>query len=104
MGPLKPDTARRITREGALQRNVRIQLREQLAALDPSQAANRQQLWFRAQGAARLEWRLDGVRMGHAAREIAWVPPPGRHKLELVDTQDRVLAHHSFEVRGAVRR
>ena len=31
----------------------------------------------------------------------AWLPWPGRHRLELADAQGRVLDSLSFEVRGA---
>jgi penicillin-binding protein 1C len=71
-------------------------------ALDPDIPAQRQRVWFeRATGStARVSWRLDGKAMGGAAR-VAWLPWPGKHRLELVDAQGQVTDTVRFEVRGA---
>lgn len=71
-------------------------------ALDPDIPAQRQRVWFeRASGStARVSWRLDGKALGGAAR-VAWLPWPGKHRLELVDASGQVTDTVHFEVRGA---
>ncbi|CAG9250324.1 Multimodular transpeptidase-transglycosylase [Paraburkholderia unamae] len=71
-------------------------------ALDPDIPAQRQRVWFeRASGStARVSWRLDGKALGGAAR-VAWLPWPGKHRLELVDASGQVTDTVRFEVRGA---
>ncbi|RAR68052.1 penicillin-binding protein 1C [Paraburkholderia unamae] len=71
-------------------------------ALDPDIPAQRQRVWFeRASGStARVNWRLDGKALGGAAR-VAWLPWPGKHRLELVDASGQVTDTVRFEVRGA---
>jgi penicillin-binding protein 1C len=69
-------------------------------ALDPDIPPARQRVWFERTGGARLNWRLDGKPYGQDAR-AAWLPWPGRHKLELVDTRGEVVDTVGFEVRGA---
>ncbi|PVX86403.1 penicillin-binding protein 1C [Paraburkholderia unamae] len=71
-------------------------------ALDPDIPAQRQRVWFeRASGStARVNWRLDGKALGGAAR-VAWLPWPGKHRLELVDATGQVTDTVRFEVRGA---
>jgi penicillin-binding protein 1C len=70
-----------------------------IVALDPDIPPNRQRLNFRAQGAD-LRWRLDGKPLGRGA-ELAWLPWPGRHRIELVDARGAVLDSIRIEVRGA---
>lgn len=72
-------------------------------ALDPDIPAQRQRVWFeRATGStARVNWRLDGKPLGGAAR-VAWLPWPGKHRLELVDAKGTVTDTVRFEVRGAM--
>jgi penicillin-binding protein 1C len=72
-------------------------------ALDPDIPAARQRVWFeRATGStASVSWRLDGKPLGAAAR-VAWLPWPGKHRLELVDAKGQVTDAVSFEVRGAM--
>ncbi|MFM0325891.1 penicillin-binding protein 1C [Caballeronia glebae] len=70
-------------------------------ALDPDIPPARQRVWFaRADNGVRLAWRLDGKPYGHDAR-AAWLPWPGRHVLELVDSKGNVVDKVGFEVRGA---
>jgi penicillin-binding protein 1C len=70
-----------------------------IIALDPDIPPRHQRLHFTAQGDA-AQWLLDGKRIGNASN-IQWLPMPGRHTLQLVDTQSRVLDEVKFEVRGA---
>ena len=73
-----------------------------IVALDPDIPPAHQRLWLRAQGSDLL-WRMDGKPLGRAA-ELAWLPWPGRHRLELVDGRGSVLDAVHIEVRGAVDR
>lgn len=73
-----------------------------IVALDPDIPPANQRLWFQVaaawpKGAA---WRLDGKPLSGTAR-VAWLPWPGRHKLELVDASGTVRDSVGFEVRGA---
>ncbi|RSZ57282.1 penicillin-binding protein 1C [Massilia atriviolacea] len=70
-------------------------------ALDPDIPAGRERVVFRAQGAAGLSWRLDGVALGAAGAGHAWQPVAGEHELALVDADDKVVATTRFSVRGA---
>jgi penicillin-binding protein 1C len=72
-------------------------------ALDPDIPAQRQRVWFeRASGStAQVNWRLDGKVLGGGAR-VAWLPWPGKHRLELVDARGQVTDTVHFEVRGAM--
>ncbi|MGI0506819.1 penicillin-binding protein 1C, partial [Burkholderia sp. ZZQ-2] len=71
-------------------------------AIDPDIPPKNQRIWFeRSAGhAAKFAWRLDDKVIGHADR-IAWMPWPGRHRLELVDARGNVADAIGFEVRGA---
>jgi len=73
-----------------------------IIALDPDIPPAAQRLRFEAvsHAPAGTAWRLDGNWLG-LAQPHAWAPWPGRHRLELVDTQGRVLDAATFEVRGA---
>ncbi len=70
-----------------------------IVALDPDIPPEHQRLQFRAQGAD-ARWRLDGKPLGRGAA-LAWMPWPGRHRMELVDAGGTVLDTVRFEVRGA---
>ena len=50
--------------------------------------------------ADQVRWVLDGKRLGQG-RQLAWMPWPGRHVLQLQDSQGRVLDEVRLEVRGA---
>ena len=71
-------------------------------AIDPDIPPKNQRIWFeRSAGrATKFAWRLDDKVIGHADR-IAWMPWPGRHRLELVDARGNVADTIRFEVRGA---
>ncbi|MDE2415284.1 MAG: penicillin-binding protein 1C [Comamonadaceae bacterium] len=70
-------------------------------ALDPDIPPAHQRLQLQATGAAPgLRWFIDGRQAGQGQR-LAWLPWPGRHRLELRDAHGRVLDQLQFEVRGA---
>ncbi|WP_126283060.1 penicillin-binding protein 1C [Burkholderia stagnalis] len=70
-------------------------------AIDPDIPPKNQRIWFeRTTGhAAKFAWRLDDKVIGHADR-VAWLPWPGKHRLELVDARGNVVDAIGFEVRG----
>ena len=68
-------------------------------ALDPDIPPQSQRLQLRAQG-MNARWLLNGQSLG-ASKDIAWLPMPGRHTLQLADAQGKVLDEVKFEVRGA---
>jgi penicillin-binding protein 1C len=70
-----------------------------IIALDPDIPPRHQRLHFTAQSTA-AQWRLNGKTLG-AAKDVQWLPMPGKHALQLVDTQGSVLDEVKFEVRGA---
>jgi penicillin-binding protein 1C len=75
-----------------------------IVALDPDIPAEEQKLFFEAQPPDdRLQWMLDGSRLGGAGSLRLWTPVPGKHSLALVDAADRVLDRVAFEVRGSSR-
>jgi len=70
-------------------------------ALDPDIPAERQRVLFTARATVPGEqWVLGGERLGPADRPWAWAPRPGRHRLQLVDADGRVIDEVGFEVRG----
>ncbi|WP_284409129.1 penicillin-binding protein 1C [Acidovorax sp. SUPP3334] len=74
-----------------------------IVALDPDIPPDRQRLQFAAtpsEGLADLRWRIDGRVQGRGV-QWAWLPWPGRHRVELVDGGGQVLDTISLEVRGA---
>jgi penicillin-binding protein 1C len=75
-----------------------------VVAIDPDIPALQQRLLFSAGPAAQgLHWRIGGQRLGPAERPHPWQPVPGRHRLQLVDAQDRIVDEVRFEVRGAAQ-
>jgi penicillin-binding protein 1C len=72
-----------------------------IIALDPDIPPRHQRLHFTAQSSA-AQWRLNGKNLG-AAKDVQWLPMPGRHALQLVDAQGSVLDEVKFEVRGALK-
>lgn len=66
-------------------------------ALDPDMPPAAQRIVFEGEAG---RWMLDGRRLGHGAT-LAWAPWPGRHVLQLVATDGRVVQAVRFEVRGA---
>ncbi|QXL84492.1 penicillin-binding protein 1C [Comamonas sp. NLF-1-9] len=74
-----------------------------ILALDPDIPPAHQRLWLQAAGGQALAWRIDGQRVGSGER-LAWLPWPGRHKVELLGKGGEVLDSIALEVRGAVLR
>jgi penicillin-binding protein 1C len=74
-------------------------------ALDPDIPEDGQRLFFKSQPAGNpLRWELDGQAIGPAGSVHLWKPLTGKHKLSLLDDQDRPVDSVDFEVRGADRR
>ncbi|WP_019702385.1 penicillin-binding protein 1C [Paracidovorax oryzae] len=74
-----------------------------IVALDPDIPPAHQRLQFAAAGGgvpANLRWRIDGQVQGRGA-EWAWLPWPGRHRVELVEAGGQVVDEIRIEVRGA---
>ncbi|WP_042883585.1 penicillin-binding protein 1C [Cupriavidus necator] len=74
-------------------------------ALDPDMPPASQRVWFQAegvagQGARAVSWRMDGKPLGRGG-EVAWLPWPGRHQVELLDAAGKVVDRIGIEVRGA---
>ncbi|HYD82080.1 MAG TPA: penicillin-binding protein 1C [Paucimonas sp.] len=72
-------------------------------AIDPDIPEPNQRLFFQAQGARDLVWRLDGVVLGDAGSDHAWRPVPGEHRLELLDRDGKTIDAVGFQVRGAAQ-
>ena len=70
-----------------------------IIALDPDIPPNRQRLSFSAEGQA-TRWLMDGKAFARG-QEAQWLPWPGRHVVQLVDTRGTVLDEIKIEVRGA---
>ena len=70
-----------------------------MVALDPDIPPARQRLQFTATGSD-LHWRMDGKPLGRGAR-VAWLPWPGRHRVQITDAGGQVLDEIRLEVRGA---
>ncbi|WP_211946232.1 penicillin-binding protein 1C [Cupriavidus yeoncheonensis] len=75
-------------------------------ALDPDMPPSAQRVWFHAEGvsgqtARMVSWRMDGKPLGRGG-EVAWLPWPGRHQVELLDAAGKVVHRIGIEVRGAV--
>ena len=70
-----------------------------IIALDPDIPPNRQRVSFAAEG-QHLRWLLDGkpLAKGNSAQ---WMPWPGRHVVQIVDSRGTVLDEVKLEVRGA---
>jgi len=71
-----------------------------ILAVDPDIPSERERVLFQAQAGQGLRWRLDDAEQGAADTVLAWRPLVGRHRLELLDAQGKVLATTRFEVRG----
>jgi penicillin-binding protein 1C len=69
-----------------------------LYALDPDIPPAAQRITFEGEPGS---WVLDGRRLGSAPR-WSWAPWPGRHRLDLLGRDGRVIQSVRFEVRGAV--
>ena len=73
-----------------------------ILALDPDIPPAQQRLWLRASGvgAQPVRWR-SGQRLLGSGAQLAWLPVPGAHVLELIDAQGQVLDSVRLQVRGA---
>jgi penicillin-binding protein 1C len=72
-----------------------------LIALDPDIPLSRQHVPLTVLPAsAKLNLELDGLRLGHAGESRLWTPVPGRHRLRLLDAQNKALDSVEFEVRA----
>jgi len=72
-----------------------------IVAIDPDIPSAQQRLLFSAgPGARGLYWRLGSQHLGPADRPHPWHPLPGRHRLQLVDAEARIVDEVRFEVRG----
>jgi penicillin-binding protein 1C len=71
-----------------------------LYALDPDIPPAAQRIVFEGEEGT---WRIDGRRLGRGTSAM-WSPLPGRHLLELIGPDGRVLQALRFEVRGAAFR
>lgn len=71
-----------------------------IVALDPDIPPQRQRLALRAQGGSGLRWQVDGRALA-AGPQAQWLPWPGRHVLQLLDGQGKVVDEVRVEVRGA---
>ncbi len=70
-----------------------------IVALDPDIPPARQRLQLRASGQG-LYWRMDGKPLGRGP-QVAWLPWPGRHVIQITDAAGTVLDEVRIEVRGA---
>ena len=71
-----------------------------LLALDPDIPKSRQRLLIQASAPdARLEFRMDGRRLGSAEKPILWEPRRGRHHLALLGPDGAILEAATFTVR-----
>ncbi|NLY28067.1 MAG: penicillin-binding protein 1C [Alcaligenaceae bacterium] len=69
-------------------------------ALDPDIPVSSQHLWLRARGdrAGQAVWRVNGRIIGQG--DQVWQPVPGRHAIELINTEGEVLDRVVVQVRG----
>jgi penicillin-binding protein 1C len=77
-------------------------------AIDPDIPPDHQRSALRAKNVAAamakdVAWRIDGSEVGRGG-EVAWAPWPGRHRIELLDAQGKVLDAVHVEVRAAAPR
>ena len=70
-----------------------------IIALDPDIPPKAQRVSFKAEG-HNLRWLMDGKPLARGA-QVQWLPWPGRHVVQLVDSSGKVLDEVKIEVRGA---
>jgi penicillin-binding protein 1C len=70
-----------------------------IIAIDPDIPDAIQRVFFQAQAARGLHWRLDGADLGQAGADYAWRPVAGQHQLALIDANAQVVATTRFHVR-----
>ncbi|MCF8198205.1 MAG: penicillin-binding protein 1C [Sulfuritalea sp.] len=81
---------------------IRYPTQGTVIALDPDIPPQRQSLRLQltATGEAGWQWRIDNQPAGHADRANHWLPQPGKHRLALLDAENRELDAVEFEVRA----
>jgi penicillin-binding protein 1C len=74
-----------------------------IIVIDPDIPEENQRVFFEAENSkgADLRWRLNGVFLPQGEEGRRWAPRPGRHELELCDSEGKMLDRVTFEVRGA---
>lgn len=74
-----------------------------IVALDPDIPQQAQRLRIAAVSGmpSNWSWRMDGKRIGSASATVHWPLWPGPHRIELVDSNGKVVESAAFEVRGA---
>ena len=70
-----------------------------IIALDPDIPPKAQRITFKAEG-HNLRWRIDGKAFARGL-QAQWLPWPGRHVVQLVDSNGKVQDEIKIEVRGA---
>jgi len=70
-----------------------------IIAIDPDIPPGSQRVRFEADGRA-LQWRIDGKPFSRGS-SAQWLPWPGRHVVELIDSRGRLADSIRIEVRGA---
>jgi len=70
-----------------------------IIALDPDIPPSHQRVTFQAEG-ANLRWKMDG-KLFAKGRSAQWLPWPGRHVVQILDTKGQALDEVRLEVRGA---
>ncbi len=70
-----------------------------IVALDPDIPPAHQRLRFTQDGSAG-RWLMDGKEFGRGA-QVAWLPWPGKHQVQLLNAQGKVVDEVRIEVRGA---
>ena len=71
-----------------------------IVALDPDIPPRHQRVRLQAAGGGALRWQVDGTPLARGA-QAAWLPWPGRHRIQLIDGAGRVQDEARIEVRGA---
>ncbi len=92
-----PATARRVA--AAAGHRIVSPTSGTVIALDPDIPPARQRLQLTADGPA-VQWRVNGKPLARG-REAAWMPWPGRHRIQLADASGVVRDEVLVEVRGA---
>ena len=100
----QPREIRAVTPQETAQR-ILSPLDGAIFAIDPDIPDGQQRLFFqRSQGAGEARWRLNGVVIEAQGDLVPWPPQPGRHLLQLIDSEGRPIDEARFQVRGSRRR
>jgi penicillin-binding protein 1C len=74
---------------------------DSIIAIDPDIPGERQRVFFQAQAAQGLVWRLDGTVFAAANTDASWRPSIGDHRLELLGPDGNTFDSIRFQVRGS---